>query len=95
MLGRTRDVRELITCLEGVASIGVPNDEFCTMRDCECKLAFSDNDVEGTTSAVEVMFDNIEDRTDAEAVLLDTDAMDKYNEVTLTVMLSWVDVSIV
>lgn len=89
--------------MEVVATIEVPNDEFCTITEGECKLALTDNVLDGTISAVEVTFDNSEDRTDAtdaEAVLLDVDAADKCNEVTLRVMLleavlSWVDVSIV
>lgn len=90
VLGTIRDARELTTSLEVVASITVPNEEFCTIPVCEGELEFSDNDLDGTVSAVEVTFDNIEERaeaTGAEAVLFDIDEADKRREVTLSVVL--------
>ena len=89
VLGTIRDAREL-TSLEVVASITVPNEEFCTITVCEGELEFSDNDLDGTVSAVEATFDNIEERaeaTGAEAVLFDIDEAGKRREVTLSVVL--------
>lgn len=90
VLGTIRDARDLATSLEVVASITVPNEEFCTITDCEGELEFNDNDLDGTVAAVEVTFDNIEESaeaTGAEAVLFDIDEADKRSEVTLSVVL--------
>lgn len=103
VLGTIKDVRELLTGLEVVGSIEVPTDVSCTMGDCETKLAFSDNELDGNEYVDEVTFDSIDDRvgiTDANALLLDIDEADNSNEVTfrpmlLKVLLPWVDVTTV
>ena len=103
MLGKIIDVRELLTGFEVVRSIGVPTEVFCTTTDCETKLAFSDNELDGTESVDEVTFNSVDDRvgiTDANALLLDIDEVDNSNEVTfrpmlLKALLPWVDVTTV
>lgn len=70
VLGRIKDICELLSVPFGkiprdeLVSI-VPNDVFRAIRDCEstCKLAFSDDVVDSTMSAVEVTFDNTDDNT--------------------------------
>ena len=90
VLGKIIEVCGLLTGVEVVGSIDIPTDEFCNTRDSETILVFSDNEVDGTESIVEVTFDNINERVginDAKVELLDIDEADSTDEVTFGPML--------
>ena len=103
VLGNITDVCEVLTDFEIPSSSDVPAGVLGNTRDCETKLAFSDNVLVDTELAVEVAFNNNNDCVgiaDENALLLDINEADNSNEVTfklmpLNVLLPWVDVTTV